>query len=444
MMKPMEFDRRKLLAGITAAALTAAAGPARGRAVASGLGNLQSLIDSYVAAGRVPGAVVALVRPGRFRPDYLFAGKTAFDGGVAVTPDTLWRIYSMSKPITGMAVMQQVATGAFGLDQPIADIMPEFKAMQVMIDPAKGLESRPTDKPILVRHLLTHSAGLSYSIVGNGPLEKEYRRLGLQPGTGASGLRPGDGALPDLQGFALRLAGLPLVSDPGTAWRYSVGLDLCGALLERLTGTPFDAVLQAQLFGPLGMASTGFSVAPNDLARLSSNYAWVDRSFKPIDKPVLIDGPARSDWLGPQKLLSGGGGLLGSARDYARFGQMLLNDGLFEGRQVMPPGIVRRGMSNLLPPGVFYRGEGDNGFGAGGQVELFDTSASPNGAPAGSYGWGGAAGTKFVVDPVRRVAVVVMLQYLPTDRFPLYSDLRGALNRDLAMPRAGGRFGASA
>jgi CubicO group peptidase (beta-lactamase class C family) len=443
-MQTMELDRRRMLGGITAAALTAAAGPAWGRTAAAGLGNLQSLIDSYVAAGRVPGAVVALVRPGRFRPAYLFAGKTAFDGGVAVTPDTLWRIYSMTKPITGMAVMQQVAGGKLGLDQPIAEIMPEFREMRVLIDPAKGLESRPAATPILLRHLLTHTAGLSYSIIGNGPLEKEYRRLGLQPGTGASGLRPGDGALPDLQGFALRLAGLPLLSEPGTAWRYSVGLDLAGALLERLTGEGFDAVLRAQLFGPLGMASTRFSVASADLRRLSSNYAWVDRSGKPMDTPVLIDGPARSDWMGPQRLLSGGGGLLSSARDYARFGQMLLNDGMFDGRPVMPPGSARHGMSNLLPPGVFYRGDGDNGFGAGGQVELFDTLAKPDGASVGSYGWGGAAGTRFVVDPVRRVAVVVMLQYLPGERFPLHADLRGALNRDLARPGVEGPYGASA
>jgi CubicO group peptidase (beta-lactamase class C family) len=280
-----------------------------------------------------------------------------------------------------------------------------------------------------VRHLLTHTAGLSYSIVGNGPLEQEYRRLGLQPGAGASLLQPGEGAVPDLQTFAKRLAGLPLYSEPGTSWRYSVGVDLAGALLERLTGTTFDKVLQGQLFGPLGMESSGFAVEPRDLKRLSSNYAWVGRDLKPVEKPYLIDGPAHSDWLGKQVMLSGGGGILASARDYARFGQMLLNEGMFEGRPLMSRGLARLAMSNLMPKGEFF--DGDKGFGAGGSVTLFDTLASgPEGTPVGNYGWGGAAGTKFFVDPVRQMAVVVMLQFFPGERFPLNKDLQAAVNQD--------------
>ncbi len=430
MQRNIELNRRAMMGALATAAFATAA-PALGRSTRAGAGSgaLQGLIDSYVGAGRVPGAIVAIVRPGGFRPQYLSAGNMAFDGGAAVTPDTLWRIYSMSKPITAMAVMQQIAAGKLGLDQPISDIMPEFKTMRVLIDPAKGLESRPTDKPILVRNLLTHTAGLSYSIVGNGPLEKEYRRLGLQPGSSASLLQPGEGAIPDLQTFAGRLAELPLYSEPGTSWRYSVGIDLAGAMLERLTGTTFDKVLQAQLFGPLGMESSGFSVESGDLKRLSSNYAWVGRDLKPIEKPYVIDGPAHTDWLGKQVMLSGGGGLLASARDYARFGQMLLHEGMFEGKPVMSRGLARLAMGNLMPKDVYF--DGDKGFGAGGSVTLFDTLASgPEGTPVGIYAWGGAAGTKFFVDPVRQMAVVVMLQFFPGERFPLNKDLQNAVNRD--------------
>ena len=428
-MTRMMIDRRQIMGSIAAAALMTGTGRVGARTADPGFGNVKALIDRYVAQGHVPGAVVAIVAPGRHAPQFIVAGKTAFDGGAAMTPDTLFRIYSMTKPITAMALMQQVAIGKLRLDQPIADILPEFAAMQVLVDPARNLDSRPAKTPITVRHLITHTAGLSYSISGNGPLEKEYRRLGLLPGIGSAGRVPGDGEIPDLQGFTRALATLPLHAEPGTGWRYSVALDLAGGLLERLTGKPFDAVLTSQLFGPLGMNSTGFSVAPTDLPRLSSNYAWVRPDQTPLDKPVLIDGPGRSDWLGPQGLLAGGAGLLSSARDYVRFGQMLLDDGRFGGRLVMPRATAQLALSNLMPDGVFF--EKTQGFGAGGRSTLFDTRARPDGTPAGSYGWGGAAGTQFQVDRARGLAVVVMVQFLPSQRWPLGREMQTAFNSDL-------------
>lgn len=428
------IDRRAMLGSIAGAALAAATpGWARGRD--PDFAALQGLIDTYVANGRVPGAIVGIVRGGAFRPQFLSAGRIAFEGDAPVSPDTLWRIYSMTKPVTAMAVMQQVALGRLTLDTPISQVLPEFKAMRVLVDPAKGLESRPAEKPILVRHLLTHTAGLSYTIVGNGPLEREYRRLGLMPGNGTAGRQPGDGEVPDLPEFVARLATLPLHAEPGSLWRYSVALDLAGGMLERLTGKTLDKVFDEQLFGPLGMTSTSFALEAAEKRRLSSNYAWVKPDMTPLDTPVLIDGPVRSDWTPTPRMLAGGAGLLASARDYARFGQMLLNEGIFEGRTVMPRGTARLAMSNLMPAGVFF--ETASGFGAGGSVTLFDSlMAKPHGVPVGTYGWGGAAGTKFVVDPVRQLAVVVMLQFLPSGRFPLNEELGVAINRDLAVARA--------
>lgn len=416
-----------MLGAIAATAISAAGAGAR--EPATEFATVQALIDRYVAEGKVPGAVVAVVRPGQHRPLFLKAGKTAFEGGAPVDEDTLWRVYSMTKPITGMAVMQQVALGRLHLEQPISDILPEYRAMQVLIDPAKGLDARPAKTAITVRHLLTHTAGLSYTISGNGPLEKAYRRLGLMPGIGSLGRQPGDGEIPDLQGFAKALAGLPLHAEPGTLWRYSVALDLAGALLERLTGARLDDVLARQLFAPLGMASTGFAVAPKDLPRLSSNYAWIKPDQAPLTTPVLVDGPARTDWLGPQRLLAGGAGLLSSARDYARFGQMLLDEGQFGGRALMPRDTARLAMSNLMPEGVFFNKTEGNG--AGGRSTLFDTRARPDGTPAGSYGWGGAAGTLFQVDRTRGLAVVVMVQFMPSQRWPLSKDVQTAINTDI-------------
>ena len=431
----MMLDRRRLLAALSAAA----AGPAAAR-LQPGRAPLrhdavQALIEGYVAQGRVPGAVVALVEPGNSKPVFVSAGVTAFGGNTRVTPDTLWRIYSMTKPITGMAVMQRVATGELQLDQPISAIMPEFKAMRVLIDPAKGLESREAARPITVRHLLTHTAGFSYTVAGNGPLEKEYKRLGIQPGSVPAFLQPGDGALPDLQVMAASLAGLPLALDPGTAWKYSVSLDVAGALLERLTGQTLDKVLEEQLLGPLGMRDTGFWA--KDPARLAANYLWTaPGTTAPLPRPIPISALEKDGFTTRPRLLSGGGGMVGSARDYARFGQMLLNLGEYGGRAIMPRGTARLATSNLMPQGVFY--DGSNGFGAGGRLTLFDTRGSGAmgngkgwaGSPAEAYGWGGAAGTLFMVDQVRQFAVVLMLQTMADSRLNRDSDLAAALTID--------------
>lgn len=419
-----------------AALAGAAAGPAMaqlggGRPAPLRHEAVQSLIDDYVKQGRVPGAVVALVEPGAHRPVFLSAGVTQFGGSTKVTPDTLWRVYSMSKPITAWAVMQRVANGDLALDQPISEILPEFKTMSVAVDPAKGLESRPAARAITVRHLLTHTAGFSYAISGNGPLEKAYKRMGIQPGSVPGFLQPGDGPLPDLQAMVSQLAGLPLALDPGAAWKYSVSLDVAGALLERVAGTTLDRVLEQQLFGPLGMGSTGFWA--REAPRLAANYMWANPlTGAAMEKPFPVMPLEKDGFTTRPRLLSGGGGVISSARDYARFAQMVLNEGDFSGRRVIPSGAAELALSNLLPDGVFY--EGRNGFAAGGRLTLFDTRSrtptGPMGRPANTYGWGGAAGTLFLVDRVRQFGMVAMLQFMPFNRFPFEPDMGTALARD--------------
>ena len=428
-MENLKLDRRAMLSALATSALAAGAGaPAWAKAKANAA--TQALLDGYVAASKVPGGIIAIVEPGRFRPTYLSAGKSAFEGGFAVTPETLWRIYSMTKPITGVAVMQQVAAGKLTLDTPVSAIMPEFASMQVLIDPAKDLQARPAKNPILVRHLLTHTAGLSYTISGNEALEKEYRRLGLM-GMSFS-LFPGDQAPPDLTTYMQRLSTVPLRTEPGTEWRYSIGLDVAGALLERLTGKTLDRVFADQLFRPMGMADTGFWLSEKQLPRLASSYVWLDpKTMKPSDKPSLVDGPAKSEWAARPIMLAGGAGLVASASDYARFAQMMLNEGMFEGKMLLPRTTARQAMSNLIPAGVFF--EKSQGFGAGGRSTIFDTSAEPEGSNPGVWGWGGAASTVFHVDPVRGQAVVMMLQSLASQNGPNAKQLARARNSDMRL-----------
>jgi CubicO group peptidase (beta-lactamase class C family) len=357
---------------------------------------------------------------------FLTAGVSQFGGSAKVTPDTLWRVYSMSKPVTAWAVMQQVAAGALALDQPIAEIMPEFTRMTVLVDPARGLEARPAQQAITVRHLITHTAGFTYAINALSPLEREYKRLGIQPGSLPSLLRPGEGPLPDVQAMTAYLAGLPLALEPGTAWKYSVGIDVAGALLERVGGATLDKVLERQLFGPLGMRSTGFWA--RDASRLAGNYLWADPATgKRLDTPIPMIPVEKGGFTTRPKLLSGGAGLTSSARDYARFAQMVLNGGEFSGNRILPASTAQLALSNLLPPGVFY--EERNGFGAGGRVAMFDTRNGHGGKTSLSYSWGGLANTLFLVDRVRQFAMVAMLQFMPSGTFPFNTDMDTALAR---------------
>lgn len=425
----LSIDRRGLLAAIAAAAATSSA-PAFGKS--SPFPAVQALIEAYVSEGLVPGAVVGILKPGGFRPTWMSTGRTEFGGGAPVSAtQSLWRIFSMTKQVTGIAVMQQVAAGKLTIDTPIADIMPEFRTQTVLIDPAKGLESRPAKSPILVRHLLTHTAGFGYTINGDGPLEKEYRRLGLQPMSGGTLISPEDPPAPDLTGYMARLATVPLLFDPGTKWHYSISLDVAGALLERLTGKTLDRVFAEQLFEPLGMRDTGFWIAPAAKKRLAGLYSWRGKGWTKLEKPVLIDGPQTSIWTQRPVMLAGGAGLVSSAEDFARFLQMLLNDGLFEGRRLLPPGVARLSMSNLMEPGTSYGWE--QGYGAGGRsVQVETRLRHPERYGVGTWGWGGAASTLAHVDPVRQVAVVVMLQSLGNDKGPSEARLNKALASDFA------------
>ena len=393
-----------------------------------------ALASAYVESRKAPGIVIAF---GKADGPLMFAsaGALADDVGAAkADPDSLWRVYSMTKPITGIAAMMLVEDGKLGLDQPVSDFIPGFKSMKVLTDPANSLASRPAARVVTVRHLLTHTAGLGYTIVTKGPLLKEYERLGITPGAinasveaEARKTRPAS-----LKEFADRVATLPLIADPGTQWSYSIGLDVLARVVEVAGGMPFERFVQARLFDPLRMNSSYWTVPESEIGRFATNYLWAGENRIPFD-------PAKgSVYAVPPSFPYGGAGLVMSARDYDRFLHMLLNDGTLDGARVMKPETVRLAMSNLLPAGVVFAGApggsgGDTapkmGFGAGGSVYL---EGVPGGPGKGTYGWGGAAGTVAWVDPANKVRATAMVNYFPSDKWPLRADVVKAVYVDLA------------
>ncbi|HWK36662.1 MAG TPA: serine hydrolase domain-containing protein [Sphingomonas sp.] len=393
---------------------------------------LKTLLDRYVAEDKTPG-VVAAIGEGTAPPSFIVAGRVGSAAGAApASPDSLWRVYSMTKPITAMAAMMLIEDGKMSLDQPVSDFIPAFRDMKVLTDPANSLASRPAARPITIRHLLTHTAGLGYNIITKGPLLDEYNKRGINPAQVNAGMEPDMRKVrPEtLQAFAERVATLPLIADPGTVWSYSIGLDVMGAVIEKASGMSFDAFLQQRMFGPLGMRSTFWTVPQADVGRLADNYAWVG------DNRVPFDPAATSVYLQPPSFPYGGAGLVMSARDYDRFLQMLAGGGAVDGVRVMKAQTVAVAMSNLLPAGVTFSGVaggtgGDTnplqGYGAGGSVYLRDV---PGGAGKGTYGWGGAAGTVAWVDPTRKLRGTIMVNYFPSDKWPLRADVIQALYAD--------------
>ncbi|TXC71733.1 beta-lactamase family protein [Sphingomonas ginsenosidivorax] len=430
--------------GIAALAATAAFGQAQRAAVqapdsgvatttAALLPNTQGLFAGYVRDDKMPGIVGAFGfgdRPTLFPA----AGRIA-EGGPVATPDSLWRVYSMTKPITGMAAMMLVEDGRLKLDDPVSKYIPAFKTMTVATNPETSLEGRPARNAITIRMLLTHTAGLGYSINAKGALLKAYEQLGVLPFTvnAQTEMQMRRARPTSLAAFADRVATLPLIAEPGAKWSYSMGLDVMGRVIEVASGMSFERFLQTRMFAPLKMNSTYWSVPRSEVGRLATNYAFVGANRTPLDPA------ATSAFLTPPSFAYGGAGLVMSARDYDRFLHMLQEGGTLDGVRVMKPETVALGMSNLLPAGVSFGGIGNGnggttrsagmGFGAGGSVVLADM---PGGASKGTYGWGGAAGTIGWVDPVRHRRGTVMVNYFPGERWPVRQETIAALAKDAA------------
>lgn len=397
------------------------------------LPNTQALFDRYVAEGRVAG-ITGVFGIGALPPVTVSAGRIGTEAAAPrADADSIWRIYSMTKPVTAMAAMLLIEDGKMALDDPVSRFLPEFAAMRVLTDPDSSLKARPAVRAITIRHLLTHTAGLGYQLNARGPLLREYERLGLVPFAANAALekRVRPTRPTSLAAFARRAAQVPLIADPGTRWHYSMGLDVLAAAVERAAGMPFAAFVRTRLLDPLDMRSTDWQVPTGQGARFATNYLSLGGRLSPAD------AARTSPFLTPPSFPFGGAGLVSTARDYDRFLHMLQDGGTLDGRQVMKPETVRLALSDLLPAGVRFTGDmagsgGGAGYGAGGYVLLADRQG---GAGRGTYGWGGAANTAAWVDPVRGRRATIMTNIFPPDALPLNREVGAALAQDLAGMR---------
>ena len=446
-------------AGAWARQVVEQANPAPAATTSAPFAGTQALFDGYVRDNKMPG-IVGGFGVGDGPTTFVSAGKIADDSTAAPAgPDSLWRVYSMTKPITALAAMILIDQGKIKLDEPVSDFIPGFAHMNVLTDPEHSLATRPATHPVTIRNLLTHTAGLGYTIITKGPLLAEYNRLGINPAAVNAQLE-GQARIArpkSLQAFAERVATLPLIAEPGTKWSYSIGLDVMGAVIEKASGMPFDSFVQTHIFDPLKMTSSYWTVPQSEVGRLATNYAYtreamatmamlggapgpkVDPASIPETARIPLDPAATSVWLSPPSFPYGGAGLVMSARDYDRFLHALENYGTLDGVRVLKPQTARLMMSNLLPNGVTFGGVsaatgGPNagpkmGFGAGGSVYLEDV---PGGGGKGTYGWGGAAGTIAFVDPARHVRGVVMVNFFPGERWGLRAHVVPAIYADAA------------
>jgi CubicO group peptidase (beta-lactamase class C family) len=377
---------------------------------------IDGYLDGYVTKEKLAGCSFALMRGGQM-VYYKACGDANREVGTPMAPDTIHRIYSMSKPITSVALLTLFEKGLFQLDDPLEKYLPEFADMRVFTGgSAAAPVTRHAASSITPRHIMTHTSGLTYGFEGvPHAVDQMYQHFRLGRADN------------DLEAFATGLAKLPLRFDPGTSWNYSYGTDVQGRLIEVLSGMPFDQYLQQTLFDPLGMVDTGFTVPSDKAGRFASNYA------RPKGPLVVFDDATSSEYLTPRPFKSGGGGLVSTLPDYMRFGQMLANFGELDDARVLGRKTVEYATMNHLPDNQDMEDMGAGGFaesafrGVGfcliGSV-CIDPAAAPNMQSEGDYGWGGAAGTRFWVDPEEDLMCVFMTQFMPGGRYPVQEYLR--------------------
>jgi len=384
------------------------------------LARVDATMHAYVDKGKLPGVQTLISRRGQLVHHDVY-GFADVKEERPVTPETIYRIYSMTKSITSVGLMMLFEQGIFLLENPISRWLPEFADVRVFTGgTAEAPQTRPAARPITVHDVLTHMAGLTYGFHFQNPVDEMYRANGL-----------GDFTEPtyDLAEGMGRMSSLPLVFDPGTGWNYSMATDVCGRLIEVMSGQPLDDYLRDHVLEPLGMSDTAFHAPESDLDRCSVLY-----TRNADGKLHRMAGP--HTMVEPKKYLSGGGGLVGTATDYLRFCHMLLGGGELDGARLLSPRTLRYMARNHLPKGQLLNEMGQStfseaamegtGFGLGFAV-IEDAAALQNLASEGEYSWGGAASTAFWVDPVEEICVVFMTQLLPSNIYPIRRQLRATV-----------------
>lgn len=383
------------------------------------LGRIDTHFRRYVDDGRLPGWLITVSRGGKLVYTSTY-GHRDIEASTPVETDTLWRIFSMTKPITAVLALQLWEEGAFELNDPVHRYIPAFEHQQVW---RSGRLTSPVFDPVVetmrLWHLFSHTSGLTYGFMYAHPIDEMYRRAGFEWGM------PGD---LDLAGIVDKWAALPLLFQPGTEWNYSVGLDVLGRVLEVITGQRLDELMRTRLLEPLGMDETTWFVDHEHADRLAALYG----AHPQTRKAVRMDGMDRGALQEP-KAHGGGGGLISTAYDYHRFTQMLLRGGELDGVRILAPGTVRYMASNHLPGGadlsafgrpLFSETTQDGvGFGLGVSVTIDPVKARVPGS-VGEFAWGGAASTAFWIDPAEDLTVQFFTQLLPSSTHPIRSQLK--------------------
>jgi CubicO group peptidase (beta-lactamase class C family) len=379
------------------------------------------LEEKYVGAGQLPGTLTQVWRGGELAYSGLL-GSMDLERGKPMAEDTIFRIYSMTKPITAVALMMLVEEGWIGLDDDVTAHIPAWKDLGVFVGGVPGAYvTVPPKRPMKVLDLFTHTAGLTYGFLARSNVDAAYRKRRVGEPAQEGGLEK----------MIEELAGLPLEFSPGDHWNYSVSIDVLGYLVEKISGLSFGEFLKTRLFGPLGMNDTGFHCPEDKIDRFASCYV-----ARPEGGITLQDDARASTYAAPPSLESGGGGLVSTAHDYMQFCRMLLNGGSLEGVQILSPKTVALFGINLLPgnrdmtemglaPALFNEaGYAGVGFSLGCGVTMDLAKTRLPGTP-GEFFWGGAASTAFWVDPQEDLAVVFMSQVLQSPHhITLRRDLR--------------------
>jgi CubicO group peptidase (beta-lactamase class C family) len=372
----------------------------------------------YVDTGRLPCAMTLIERRGQ-TAHFSAQGQMDLERGRPLQQDTLFRIYSMTKPITSVALMMLVEEGRIALDDPVHRYIPQWRNLGVYEGGfMETFRTRPTKAPMRIIDLLRHTSGLTYGLQQRTNVDAAYRKFGFGDPAGAG----------SLEAMIEGLAKIPLEASPGDVWNYSVSTDVLGYLVGKISGVPFEEFLRHRIFGPLGMVDTGFFVPAAQASRLASCYV-----LAPDGRMKLQDDSQGSRFLQPPAFISGGGGLVSTAADYLRFCRMLLNGGVLDGTRLLSPKTIELMTLNHLPGGkelpdlsvslfseASYSGVG---FGLGFAVTTNPARALIPGSQ-GDFSWGGMASTYFWIDPREQLIVIFMTQLIPSTIYNLRRELR--------------------
>jgi CubicO group peptidase (beta-lactamase class C family) len=384
---------------------------------------------NYIEPEKIVGCQVLVARKGEVAYFKSF-GRADRERNEPLRDDQIFRIYSMTKPITSVALMQLYEQGLFQLNDPVHRVLPEWRSLSEYVSgEGSSLQVRPVQEAVTFRHLLSHTSGLTYGggpalLTTDHPVDRIYRELGIRRGTDDT-----------LQAFVSKLARAPLRYTPGTCWMYSYATDVCGHLVEVLSGKRFDRYLQENIFAPLRMQDTAFHIAADKVPRFAANY-----ERQPDKKLALFDDPQRSSYAKEPTFFAGGSGLVSTIADYFRFCEMLRRGGELDDQRILGSRTIDLMRRNHLPGGVdltkvaigaFSETAYDGvGFGLGFATTLDEVTAGAFGA--GDYFWGGLASTIFWIDPKEDLVVIFMTQLIPSVIFNFRGQLKNIIYSALA------------